>query len=46
MAFKSSDKCPLGNKKKCTGQQRTRDGAVKNVCAFCQTSKERLLGKN
>ena len=46
MAFISSERCPLGDEKKCTGkQQRTKEGSVKNVCAFCQTTKERLLGK-
>lgn len=47
MAFTSSNKCPLGDERKCTGkQQKTKEGSVKNVCAFCRTSKERLLGKN
>ena len=42
--FKSSERCPLGDPRKCTGkQQKTPEGAVKNVCAFCEKTKKRLL---
>lgn len=42
--FVSSRKCPLGDEKKCTGkQQRTKDGQVMNVCAYCQKTKKRLM---
>ncbi len=42
--FKTTATCPLGNPSKCNGkQQKTPEGTVKNVCAFCEKTKKRLL---
>lgn len=45
MAFAISNGCPLRDERKCDGKQKKNEkGQVINACAFCQTTKKRLLG--